>query len=186
MSDNQAGNVPGELILNPLFVPLALEAGIGATIRSLVNAEPMDIMALAVALRVALWDVNEPLARGINRDTLAAILAALDDAGETVAISSKKLAPSTAQAGPEGVFASYSDGTVFVTFSAPPAGWQTLIVVDGVIVKLSDATDENASGTADDTVVIALSAGDHTVRAVYRRVEDGALSLMGGTATITV
>lgn len=180
-----ADNINGNVLVNPLFVQTAVEAGIAAVIRSIVNGQPMDVMTLVVAVRTALWDVNRPLAEGLNQYTMTAILNYLSLIGDGVAVNSQQLALALDMDGPAGTWVSYNAGTLSVTWSTPPEGFASQIVVDGVIVGYSEVTDE-VDNNADDTVTVSLTAGDHIVRVVYRRINDGALSRLGVVSTVTV
>lgn len=178
-------NINDNLLVNPIFVQTAVEAGIAATIRSIVNGQPMDLMDLLLALRQTLWDVNRPLAEGLNQYTLMAILNYLALVGEGVAVNSQQIPQALDIDGPAGTWVSYNAGTLSVTWSTPPEGFASQIVVDGVIVGYSEVTDTN-DGNADDAFSVTLGAGAHVVRVVYRRIADGALSRLGTIANLNV
>lgn len=180
-----ADNINGNVLVNPLFIQTAVEAGIAAVIRSIVNGQPMGLIELVIAVRTALWDVNRPLAEGLNQYTMNGILNYLSLIGEGVAVNSQQMPAALDMDGPAGVFTSYNAGTLNVTWTTPPEGFYSQIVVDGVIVKYSTATDTN-DNNADDSVTIALDVGDHAVRVVYRQISDGALSRLSAASTVTV
>ncbi|RMG88414.1 MAG: hypothetical protein D6712_03710 [Chloroflexi bacterium] len=178
-------NIDGNILVNLLFVQQAVEAGIAATIRGIVNGQPMGLIELVVAVRTALWDVNRPLAEGVNQYTMLAILNYLSLIGQGIAVSSQQIPEALDMDGPVGTWVSYNAGTLSVTWTNPPAGFASQIVVDGVIVGYSEARDD-VDGNADATFNVSLSAGAHVVRVVYRRVADGALSRLGVVANLNV
>lgn len=171
-------NIDGSILVNPLFVQQAVEAGIAATIRGIVNGQPMPLLDLVVAVRTALWDANRPLAEGLNQYTMSAILNYLSLIGEGIAINSQQIPQALDIDGPVGTWASYNAGTLSVTWTTPPEGFGSQIVVDGVIVGYSEVVDTQ-DGNADDAFAVTLGAGAHVVRVVYRRIDDGALSRLG-------
>lgn len=179
-------NVPGNLIVSPLFVPLAVEAGIDYTIKTVVNGSPMELVDLVIALRSALWDVNRPLAEGINQASLTAILDYYAQTGEVVAIATNRLPSMIDQDGPgESFWVGYTNPILTCTWAEPPEGWDSLIAVDNIPLKLSKARSEG-DGTSDDSLSIALGTGTHTVRVCYRRQIDGALSRLSVIREIMV
>lgn len=178
-------NIGTPSIVNPGIIPLAIEAGIETTIRSLIGLGK-DRRTLLIELKEALWESNQALSVALDSAVLDGILNYLADTGRPVALRSQDLPKMVNQDGPAGTWVSYADGTLSVTWTTPPTGWTSDIYVDGVLVKHSDVTDD-VDGNADDTVTgLSLSAGDHTVRVLYRRSEDGAMSRFGVVATVTV
>lgn len=170
-------------VINIAFVPLAIEAGIEATIRSLVPLATDD-KSLLIALKDALEPSNPTLAEALRPDTLGLLVRyiAQKDAGSVASLND---VPETLNAdGPAATFAGRTGDTISVTWTGPPADHTSLILLDGVIVHHSAAQDDG-DGTADDSFVYAgLSNDAHTIRVLYKRTEDGAITRLGPVATI--
>jgi hypothetical protein len=78
-------NLGAAMVANTAFVPLAVQAGIIPTIKSLVGFAT-DEYSLVVLLKQSLWDDNQPLSLAINTGTLRAILKYMALIGESVVI----------------------------------------------------------------------------------------------------
>jgi hypothetical protein len=168
-------------VVNVAFVPLAVEAGIIPTIKSLVGLS-LSLPQLVVALHDALIGSNAPLAEAMNFDTVRALLAYMAESGESVVLGSD-LPVTLDQAGPASVSAGRDGGTptqLNIGFSTPPEGFKGAIYLDGVYAKTSTQT---GNPTVFD-ILANVPAGYHTVRVLYKRDSDGAMSRFGQIVTI--
>lgn len=155
------------------FVPLAVEAGITATIESLVSGLAIDIKSLLVELKNELKDVNEPLAAALNLDNLAAIIAYMErnDTGIMAAsgLPVSSLPVLLDENGPSSVSAGRDGGDpaqINVGYSAPPDGYRAEIYLDGVFIKFSDLAPTN--GTVWDIVTgVPVDGGAHNIRVLF-------------------
>lgn len=166
-------NLGARMVANVAFVPLAVQAGIIPTIKSLVGLAK-DEISLVILLKQSLWDDNQPLAQAINTGTLGAILKYMALVGESV-VFDVDLPDMLDMDGPASVSAGRDNGEptqVNVGFSTPPEGFECQIFLDGVYVKTSTQT---GSPTVWDTIQ-GVADGAHNVRFIYRRVSDGAMS----------
>jgi hypothetical protein len=174
-------NLGARMVANVAFVPLAVQAGIVATIKSLVGLAK-DEISLVILLKQSLWDDNQPLAEAINTGTLGAILKYMALIGESV-VFDVDLPDMLDMDGPASVSAGRDGGLatqVNVGFSTPPEGFECQIFLDGVYVKTSTQT---GSPTVWDAIQGVL-AGGHNLRFIYRRVEDGAMSRFSAIVNI--
>lgn len=174
-------NIDVPSVANVGFVALAVEAGIVTTIKSLAGLA-VDERTLVIALKTALWDVNRPLAEAINVWSLRAILNYMALAGESV-VMADRLPATLNMAGPASVSAG-RDGQnptqINLGFSTPPEGFKGAIFLDGVQVDISNETGDPIVWD----IIPNVPAGYHTVRVLYRRESDGAMSRFGQLVTI--
>lgn len=179
--DAEIENLGERMVVNVAFVPLAVQAGIIPTIKSLVGLAK-DQIRLVILLKQSLWDDNRPLSLAINTGTLGAILKYMALIGESV-VFDVDLPDMLDMDGPASVSAGRDGGLatqVNVGFSTPPEGFECDIYLDGVFVKTSVQT---GSPTVWDTIQ-GVVAGAHTVRFIYRRVLDGAMSRFSSIVNI--
>lgn len=168
-------------VVNTAFVPLAVEAGIITTIKSLVPLAT-SLPQLVVGLHDALIGSNAPLAEAMNYQTVRAILDYMALTGDSVVLGDA-LPVTLNQAGPASVSAGRDSGTptqVNIGFSTPPEGFKGAIYLDGVFNKISN---ETGSPTVFD-IISNVSAGEHTIRVLYRRESDGAITRFGPIVNI--
>lgn len=169
------------MAVNVAFVPLAVEAGIITTIKSLVGLA-VSLPQLVIRLHDALIEDNQPLAEAMNFDTVQALLDYMNASGESVVLG-RDLPVTRNQDGPAEVSAGRdgNDATqINIGFSTPPEGYQALVFLDGVYQKTS--VQEGSPLVWD--ILQGVPAGYHTVRVLYRRVEDGALTRFGPMSVI--
>lgn len=167
-------NLGARMVANVAFVPLAVQAGIIPTIKSLVGLAT-DEISLVILLKQSLWDDNEPLSRAINTGTLGAILKYMALIGESV-VFDVDLPDMLNMDGPASVSA-YREPEeltqINIGFTAPPEGFECDVYLDGVFAKTS--TEAPSNGNVFDTLQ-GVALGNRNVRFIYRRVADGALS----------
>lgn len=175
-------NLGYQMVANVAFVPLAEQAGLTATIKSLVGLAT-DLISLTILLKQSLWDDNEPLSRAINLGTVQAYLKYMKTIGESV-VMVEDLPDTLDMNGPASVSA-YREPEeltqVNVGFTAPPNGFECQIFLDGVYVKTS--TEAPSGDNVFDSIQGVL-AGEHKIRFIYRRVSDGALSRFSAVVNI--
>lgn len=176
-------NLGARMVANVAFVPLAVQAGIIPTIKSLVGLAK-DEISLVILLKQSLWDDNQPLSLAINTGTLGAILKYMALIGESV-VFAEDLPDMLDMDGPASVSAGRDGGTptqVNIGFSTPPEGFVCDIYLDGVFAKTSSQT---GNPTVFDILTgVELGAGAHDIRFIYRRVSDGALSRFSAVVNI--
>lgn len=164
------------MVANIAFVQLAVEAGIVATLRSLVGMAT-SLPQLVVMLHDELIGSNAPLAEAMNYDTVNALLTYMAQAGESVVLA-RDLPVALNEDGPASVSGG-RDGNeatqINIGFSTPPVGYKAVVFLDGVFLK---ASTETGDPTVFD-IIANVPAGYHTVRVLYRRDEDGALTRFG-------
>ena len=176
-------NLSRPSVINTAFVPLAIEAGIEATIRSLVPLATDD-KTLLIALKDALEGSNPELAAALRPDTLVLLLRYIANQNDGSVAIFEDVPETLDQDGPAATFASRNGDTISVTWTEPPTDFNSLILLDGVVVRYSEEQD-NGDGTADDSFVFAgLSNDAHTIRVLYKRIEDGAITRLGPVANI--
>lgn len=167
---------------NRALVPLAVEAGILPVINSLTPLA-MTEGALLYALKQALASTNPPLAAALTTQTLAEIM-------EYAATVNNAVAPATELPdvlnldGPASVSAARDGGLntqVNVTFSGQPVGFEYEIYLDGVFQKRAGLAP--SAGFTNEAIQ-NVAAGAHTIRVLYVRVSDGAISRFGQLANI--
>jgi len=166
------------------FLPLAVQAGILATIQSL-NTLAMDDLSLALALRAALQPVNAPLAEAITYETLRRLVEYAGLVQDTPAVLPvDQLPPMLNREGPASVAAGRDVGIptqINVTFSEPPLGFHAEIYLDGVFRQL--CTNAGIEGWVSDVIAgVAQDALPHTVRVLFVRSSDGAMTRFGPIA----
>jgi hypothetical protein len=174
-------NLGAPMVANVAFVPLAVEAGIIPTIKSLVGLAT-DEYSLVILLKQSLWDDNQALSLAINNGTLRAILKYMATIGESVVIVDD-LPDMLDMNGPVSVSAGRDGGTptqINIGFSTPPEGFKGAIYLDGVFNKISN---ETGNPTVFD-IISNVGAGAHTIRVLYRRESDGALTRFGPIVNI--
>lgn len=173
--------------VNRAVLLLALEAGIAQTIVSVIGLGA-DSSTLLARVKGALRDDNPALVESLTPNVFDALIRHLQESGQLDAIVPDNQLPGLLdEDGPEGVFVSWqveTPETIFITWSAPPAGYLSEIYVDGVFMKRST---QEGSGTVDDSVVVpGLSAGEHTVRVCYFDPVAGAVTRFGVLAVVEV
>ena len=170
-------------VANRAFVALAIEAGIETTIRSLVLLA-MDKISLLMALKEALIVNNEPLATALNLQTLDAILDYMALKSDPPVVNVSALPTLLDDDGPASTAAARDGGIntqINVTYSEPPSEHTAEIYLDGVFFKHSTATP--VDGFVND-FVSGVAAGAHTIRVLYRRTLDGAITRFGSVMNI--
>jgi len=171
-------------VVNRAFVPLALAAGIETTLVSLVGLGLPDVVLLE-RLKVALATDNPPLAAALSVDTLNLLLDYLKVKSVPAPVLRAADAPKQLdQAGPASTSGARDGGTttqVNITFSAPPAGFHYEIYLDGVFAK----TGTLVTGEWTFEALFGVAAGAHTIRVLYVRDSDGAMTRFGDVVTIT-
>lgn len=174
-------NVGQPSVANRGFIALAIEAGIESVINSLVPLAK-DRLTLLIAVKDALAESNQPLADALNDDTLGAILDYMASKAAAPVLPASALptlldedGPGTVSAGRDG-----SDATqINIGFSTPPADYTAEIYLDGVYQKDSTQT---GSPTVFDTLTVENDLAVHTVRVLFRRESDGAITRFGPIA----
>lgn len=164
-------------VANRAFVPLAIEAGIEVVIASLVPLAK-DKLTLLGQMKVALQDTNPALAAALGIETLTAILDYMAVKAATV-VPADQLPVLLDQDGPSVVNAGRDGGTptqINIGFTTPPVGFQAEIYLDGVYQKTS--TQPDSGGNTFD-ILNDVAAGAHTVRVLYKRTSDGAITRFG-------
>jgi len=117
-------------VVNVGFVPLAVEAGVITTIKSLVPLAKA-LPELVIKLHDALFESNQPLAEAMNLDTVTALLNYMAESGDSVVLGSE-LPQTLNMAGPASVSAGRDGGTptqINLGFSSPPEGFKGAISV---------------------------------------------------------
>lgn len=174
-------NIGVPQVANRAFVALAVQAGIEATIESLVTLA-MDKRALLIALKEALWEDNQPLAEALNIETLDAIVAYMERRGTGI-VFANKLPDLLDEDGPASVSAARDAGTktqVNVTFSEPPVGHTYEIYLDGVFQKAGEVAA--SGGWVNDAVAdIVDDKEERVVRVLFVDV-DGNMTRFGPIA----
>lgn len=174
-------NVGVPQVANRAFVALAVEAGIEATIRSIVGLA-LDKISLLAAVKTALQLGNPVLADALNVQTLDAILDYMQLTDGAI-VQADQLPPLLNESGPVSVSAARDGGVagqVNVTYSEPPVGYVGEIYLDGVLAKISTA--QAAGGFVND-VTSGVAAGGHTIRVLFRN-PSGAMTRFGPLVTI--
>lgn len=167
-------DIGAPMVVNRAFVPLAIEAGIEAVIKSLVTLG-MSKRELLIQLVAALQDTNPALAAALNIDTLDAILRYMTSQAKTPIVLAADLPVMLNEAGPASVAAARDGGAptqVNVTFSDRPQGYRYAIYRDGVLAKIGDlaASDGFVNEAIQDVVADGQS---HTVRVLFISAELG-------------
>jgi hypothetical protein len=162
-------------VANSVFVPLAISAGLPAVIEGLVLVGvPFAVLLTQVTSAV---QVNNPiLADALNNDTLKAVLDYMATTNSSVRVGFN-LPQTLNMDGP--VFGSppYRDGNnpsqVNLSISEPPVGFVVDVYVYETRKKTSAVTPSN--GYLFDSIN-GVDGGTQIIRAIYRRLTDGALS----------
>lgn len=177
-----AENLTGQ-VANRAFVALAVEAGIETVIASLVTLAK-DRITLLGQLKAALQNTNPALAAALGVETLDAILVYMGTKSAAV-MPADELPILLNENGPAVVSAGRDQGAtsqVNIGFSTPPEGYEAEIYLDGVYQKTS--TQPDSGGTTFD-ILSNVAEGGHTVRVLYRRVSNGALTRFGPVASFS-
>lgn len=170
-------------VANRAFVALAVEAGIETTIKSLVGLA-MDKTSLLVALKEALIGSNAPLANALNTQTLDEILEYMASKSDPPVLEASKLPLMVDANGPASTSAARDGGVntqINVTYTQPPANHTAEIYLDGIFAKHSTAAP---SGGFVNDAISNVAAGAHTIRVLYRRTADGAITRFGSIVQI--
>lgn len=170
-------------VVNSAFVPLARKAGLHTLIEGLVLVGvPFGVLLTQVTQ--AVQATNPALADALNNDTLRAILDDMAVHGSSVRLGFA-LPPTLNMAGPVWGDAPYRDGEdntqVNVSITAPPEGFVVDIYVWESRKKTSVVTP--SGGYLFDSLA-GVPSGTQVIRAIYRRVSDGALSHFSDDATV--
>ncbi len=187
MADLKNLGVPS--VANRAFVPLAIEAGIEATIASLVQFAT-DLKTLLEALKDALAESNPTLADGLTLYTLGAILEYMAAKGDAPVMMTKDLPELADEDGPGSVVAARDETDnkqVNITFGAPPE-WAAdptqkytyEVYLDGVLAK--HGKNAAVGGYVNDFIT-DVAAGPHTIRVLFVR-PDGKQTRFGPVATV--
>jgi len=162
-------------VANSAFVPLAISAGLPAVIEGLVLVGvPLSLLLEQVTNAV---QANNPtLADALNNDTLKAVLDYMAISGSSVRLGFN-LPTTLNMAGPVFGSAPYRDGNnpsqVNLSISEPPEGF----VVDVYVYEMRKMTsDETPVGGYLYDSISGVDGGTQIIRAIYRRLTDGALS----------
>jgi hypothetical protein len=156
------------------FLPLAVEAGICTTIKSLISGLAVDARSLLLSLKGALAGSNAPLAAALNLDNLSGIIAYMQRAGEGIMPASGlpvcNLPVLLDEDGPASVAAARDGGTatqVNITIPESASGYTEYeIYLDGVYVKTGSVAA--SGGWINDNIQGVASDGeDHTVRVLF-------------------
>ena len=176
----------GQLV-NRAIIPLAIEAGIVAVLRS-VASHGMTRVELGNAAHDALRVSNPPLAKAmLDPRIVDTILDYIQQKYTSPLIDAGDIPEMLDVDGPAGTWVSRSGRTVSITWTTPPDGFVSEIYFDGVFIKRSAVTDEG-DGNADDTFQVPdgiVPGGEHTIRVLYVREIDGATSRFGPIVTVT-
>ena len=162
-------------IVNSVFVPLAISAGLPNVIEGLVLVGvPLSLLLEQVTSAV---QANNPtLADALNNDTLRAVLDYMAISGSSVRLGFN-LPQTLNMDGP--VFGSppYRDGNnpsqVNLSISEAPEGFVVDVYIYEVRKKTSNVTP--SGGYLYDSIS-GVDGGTQVIRAIYRRLSDGALS----------
>lgn len=166
-------NIGTATIASRGFLPLAVEAGITDTIKSLICGLAINAKTLLLDLKAALASSNEPLAAALNTDNLAGIIDYMERAGDGIMPASSlpacNLPTLLDENGPASVSAARDGGTatqINITFSEPPTGYEYEIYLDGVYQKTND--NAGSGGWVNDLLSgIAEDESSHTIRILY-------------------
>lgn len=162
-------------IVNSAFVPLAISAGLPAVIEGLVLVGvPLSLLLEQVTNAV---QANNPsLADALNNDTLRAVLDYMAISGSSVRLGFN-LPQTLDMNGPVFGSAPYREvntpSQVNLSISEPPVGFVVDVYVYEVRKKTSVVTPSD--GYLFDSIA-GVDGGTQIIRAIYRRLTDGALS----------
>jgi len=170
-------------VVNSAFVPLAIKAGLPAVIEGLVLVGlPFSVLLEQVTQAI---EANNPsLAAALNNDTLRAVLDYMAVNGSSVRLGFA-LPQTLDMAGPIFGSAPYRDNgntaQVNLSISAPPEGFVVDIYLWETRKKTSTVTP--SGGYLYDSIS-GVDGGTQVIRAIYRRVSDGALSRFSDDASV--
>jgi hypothetical protein len=170
-------------VVNSAFVPLAIQAGLPAVIEGLV---PVGLpFAVLLEQVTAVVQPNNPiLAAALNNDTLKAVLDYMLLTGSVVRLG-MMLPPMLNMDGPQFLASPYRDpndaGQVNMSIGVPPEGFEVDIYLWETRKKTSNVAPLN--GVLYESVS-GVPIGTQVIRALYRRVSDGALSRFGADASV--
>lgn len=176
-------NIGVAQVANRAFVALAVEAGIEATIQSLITLAD-DKRSLLINLKEALDVDNPALANALNMGTLDAVLDYMALDADAAVLPVDQLPLLIDEDGPASVSAARDGGVstqVNITYTEPPAGYTAEIYLDGVFAKHSTASA--SAGFVNDNIQ-GVAAGERVIRVLYRDGE-GNLTRFGPVATIS-
>lgn len=174
-------NIGAPQVANRNFVSLAAEAGLEATIKSLVTLA-MDLVSLLAALKNTLEGPNPALAAALNIETLKAFLAYMALAPNAPVLLAASLPETLYEDGPASVSAARDAGTqVNVTFTEPPGGYSYEISVSGVHWK--SGTLAGAGGFVNESIQ-GVPAGAQAIRVRFVN-GTGAVTRFGPVANIS-
>jgi hypothetical protein len=180
------------MVVNKAFVPLAIEAGIEATLTSLIRYG-MTEKELVIAVKTELMQpdpatgepYNAELAAAWNQATQKAVLNFLQLKHKTPFVTADSLPVTVPEAGPAMVSAARDQTVVTqvnVSFSQPPEGYQYAIYFDGILAKVGNEAPD--SGWVNEALAdIADDSLSHTIRVLFV-TPDLALTLFGPVATL--
>lgn len=169
-------------IASKAFVPLAIEAGLPNLIKSKLPLALSDI-GLLKALKADLVSTNFPLAEALTVETLNAVLDYMQTIDNTV-VKATELPEVLNQDGPASVSAARDGGVttqINITFTAQPSGFDYEIYMDSLFQK--KGSNAPSAGFTSDTLS-GVAAGSHTIRVLYVRQSDDALTRFGPIANI--
>jgi len=170
-------NIGAPTIASRGFVPLAVEAGIANTIKSLISGLALDARSLLLEIKSVLSADNEPLAAALNMDNLAAIIAYMELSGTGIMAASglpvTRLPVLLDEDGPAVVSAGRDGGEptqVNIGYSAPPDGYTAEIYLDGVFAKRSDLAPTGET-VFDIVPGVPVDGLPHTIRVLFSTVD---------------
>ncbi len=177
-------NVGKPQIANRGFVALAVEAGIVATIESLVTLA-VDKQTLLSQIVDVLTEPNKPLADALNIQTLDAIMAYMAELDTSSVVEASDLPTLLNEDGPVSVTAGWDGGSpvseqINVTYSEPPVDYTAEIYLDGVFAKHSVVA---AVGGYCNDAITGVEVAISTVRVLYRD-ENGSITRFGMIANV--